>query len=56
MGVSVAVIDDYQVVWARGYGLDDVEGGKGAIIMTNGDRGSELAREILYAIAAEYGW
>ena len=33
-----------------------VEGGRGAAIMTNGDRGSALAQEILYAIAAEYGW
>ncbi len=26
-GVSVAVIDDYQVVWAKGYGVADVETG-----------------------------
>ena len=30
--------------------------GRGAAVMTNGDRGSELAREILNAISAEYGW
>ena len=30
--------------------------GRGAAVMTNGDRGSELAREILHAISAEYGW
>ncbi len=33
-----------------------VEGGQGAAIMTNGDGGSALAREILRAIATEYGW
>ena len=32
------------------------EGGRGAIVMTNGDRGSALANEILRAISAEYGW
>jgi CubicO group peptidase (beta-lactamase class C family) len=32
------------------------EGGRGAIVMTNGDRGSQLADEILRAISAEYGW
>ncbi|MGH9201839.1 MAG: hypothetical protein ACRD2A_11460, partial [Vicinamibacterales bacterium] len=30
--------------------------GRGAAVMTNGDRGGELAREILQAISAEYGW
>jgi hypothetical protein len=30
--------------------------GQGAVIMTNGDQGSELADEVLAAIAAEYGW
>jgi CubicO group peptidase (beta-lactamase class C family) len=30
--------------------------GKGAAVMTNGDGGSALAQEILFAIAAEYGW
>jgi CubicO group peptidase (beta-lactamase class C family) len=30
--------------------------GRGAAVMTNGDRGAELAREILNAISAEYGW
>jgi CubicO group peptidase (beta-lactamase class C family) len=30
--------------------------GKGAIVMTNGDRGAQLAGEIMRAIAAEYGW
>lgn len=30
--------------------------GQGAVIMTNGDNGSELADEVLAAIAAEYGW
>jgi len=30
--------------------------GKGAAVMTNGDAGSALAQEILFAIAAEYGW
>ena len=33
-----------------------VESGRGAIIMTNGDRGGFLAAEILRAVAREYGW
>jgi CubicO group peptidase (beta-lactamase class C family) len=33
-----------------------VSGGRGAVIMTNGDRGSALAAEIVRAIAREYGW
>lgn len=33
-----------------------VDGDQGAVIMTNSDRGSPLAREILLTIAAEYGW
>jgi CubicO group peptidase (beta-lactamase class C family) len=32
------------------------EGGRGAVVMTNGDRGGGLADEILRSIAAEYGW
>lgn len=30
--------------------------GMGAVVMTNGDGGGELAREVLYAIAREYAW
>lgn len=30
--------------------------GQGAVVMTNGDNGGQLASEILRAIAAEYGW
>jgi CubicO group peptidase (beta-lactamase class C family) len=33
-----------------------VEGGRGAVVMTNGDQGGRLASEILRAVAAEYGW
>jgi CubicO group peptidase (beta-lactamase class C family) len=32
------------------------DSGEGAIVMTNGDNGSELASEILRSIAVEYGW
>lgn len=32
------------------------EGGRGAVVMTNGDRGGQLANEILRSIGAEYGW
>lgn len=32
------------------------ETGQGAAVMTNGDGGGGLAREILLAISAEYGW
>jgi CubicO group peptidase (beta-lactamase class C family) len=33
-----------------------LEGGRGAVVMTNGDQGGRLASEILRAIAAEYDW
>jgi CubicO group peptidase (beta-lactamase class C family) len=33
-----------------------VEGGRGAVVMTNGDQGGRLAVEVLRAVAAEYGW
>ncbi|MCX6574136.1 MAG: serine hydrolase, partial [Candidatus Aminicenantes bacterium] len=32
------------------------EGGRGAVVMTNGDQGSFLAGEILRAVAREYDW
>jgi hypothetical protein len=32
------------------------EGGQGAAVMTNGDGGSQLAAELMLAIAKEYGW
>lgn len=31
-------------------------GGRGAIVMTNSDRGAQLASEIMRSIAIEYGW
>lgn len=31
-------------------------GGQGVVVMTNGDRGSGLAGEIVRAVAEEYGW
>ena len=33
-----------------------LEGGRAAVVMTNGDRGGALANEILRSIAAEYGF
>ncbi len=33
-----------------------VEAGQGAVVMTNGDQGGQLANEILRGIAREYGW
>ena len=33
-----------------------VDGGRGAVVMTNGDQGGRLGSEILRAVAAEYGW
>lgn len=33
-----------------------LDGGQGAVVMTNGDQGWRLAREILAAIAREYDW
>jgi len=32
------------------------ETGQGAVVMTNGDQGAQLAAEIFRSIAAEYGW
>lgn len=32
------------------------DSGRGAVLMTNGDRGDALSREILSAISAQYGW
>ena len=32
------------------------ESGRGAVVMTNGDRGGFLASEVLRSIAREYGW
>ncbi len=32
------------------------ENGDGAVIMTNGDQGGQLANEIMYSIATEYDW
>jgi CubicO group peptidase (beta-lactamase class C family) len=34
----------------------DRDGGRGAVVMVNSDDGTPLAREILRAIAIEYGW
>jgi CubicO group peptidase (beta-lactamase class C family) len=33
-----------------------VDGGRGAVVMTNADQGGRLANEIMRAVAAEYGW
>ena len=33
-----------------------LDGGSGAVVMTNGDRGPALGEEILRSISAEYGW
>ena len=33
-----------------------VEGGRGAVVMTNGDQGGRLASEVLRAVAVEYDW
>jgi len=33
-----------------------LDGGSGAVVMTNGDNGSGLADEILRSISVEYGW
>jgi hypothetical protein len=32
------------------------ETGKGVVVMTNGDNGSQLMMEIVRAVAREYGW
>lgn len=33
-----------------------VETGQGVVVMTNGDQGSALTREIFHSVAREYGW
>jgi CubicO group peptidase (beta-lactamase class C family) len=32
------------------------KGGDGAVVMTSGDNGGQLADEVMHSIAAEYGW
>jgi CubicO group peptidase (beta-lactamase class C family) len=47
------------VGWGEGFHAELVyfpELGKGAAVMVNGHAGRPLLREILYAIASEYGW
>ncbi|HEY9283527.1 MAG TPA: serine hydrolase [Pyrinomonadaceae bacterium] len=44
------VDEGFEAFWV-GYG-----DGRGAAVMTNGDRGSALANEVLRSIAREYGW
>jgi CubicO group peptidase (beta-lactamase class C family) len=44
------VDEGFEAFWV-GYG-----DGRGAAVMTNGDRGSALAMEVVRAIAREYGW
>ena len=36
--------------------LATFEGGKAVVVMTNGDRGAELAQEIIRAVMVEYQW
>ncbi len=33
-----------------------IEGGRGIAVMTNSDAGGQLANEIIFTVAAEYGW
>jgi CubicO group peptidase (beta-lactamase class C family) len=42
--------EGFESFWA---GFSD---GRGAVVMTNGDRGDVLAMEVLRAVAREYGW
>ena len=42
--------EGFEAYWV---GFND---GRGAIVMTNGDRGNPLAMEIIRSIAREYGW
>jgi len=44
------VDEGFEAFWV-GYG-----DGRGAAVMTNGDRGSALANEVLRSVAREYGW
>lgn len=40
----------------QNYLVGYVDGGRGAVVMTNGDAGDEVARATMRAIASEYGW
>lgn len=40
----------------RAHFTASARGGQGAVVMTNGDGGGDLAQEVLRAVAREYGW
>ena len=40
----------------QNYVVGYVDGGRGAVVMTNGDAGDEVVRATMRAIAAGYGW
>jgi CubicO group peptidase (beta-lactamase class C family) len=40
----------------RGVFVGYLDGGRGAVILTNADAGATVASELMLAIAAEYGW
>jgi hypothetical protein len=42
--------EGFEAFWA---GFSD---GRGVVVMTNGDRGSALAMEVIRSVAREYGW
>jgi hypothetical protein len=40
----------------RGLFVGYEKGGQGAVIMSNGDSGGQLANELMHSVALEYGW
>ena len=46
-GISVAVIKDFSIQWAKGYGV---------AVMTNSDNGGSVIREVEARVAAAYDW
>src|ERR1043165_5858589 len=55
-GSSTRFISSGSNVGYKSYAVGYLQGGQGAVVMTNSENGAQLALEILRSISAEYGW